>query len=531
MTMTRYTRQRFRFFGAALAAAALWLGCVVGIGAQSSATAESQGPYSTLVIRDATLIDGTGAPAAGPYDIVIKGDRITDVVPVNAISMARGAQRPTGDRVIDAKGMYVMPGIVEMHAHVSSNKNVPKDYIYKLYLGSGVTTIRTFNIGSETPAQMVAERDAILANKQLGPRIYVYPFYRDGSGPDASTPEGARKIVDQWHTLGVDGVKLAGMPGEYADTLRAIASEARKNGMGLAVHIAQQAVYQMNAVDVCQAGASSVEHHYGYAEAAFSDRTIQHLPADYNYANEAMRFLWTGQVWLQTNLNNLHTKVIDQLLDCYHKTGWTMDPTFVVYEGNRDVSRVQNLPWHKDYTLPAMMDYWAPNVEHHASFYFHWTSMDEATWARMFRRWLDFVNDYKNHGGAVSVGSDSGSIYDLWGFGTIRELELLENAGFTPLETIHAATEAGALNLGNKELGVIRPGYLADLVVLTANPLDDVKVLYGTGATRIGANGKIEQSSAVKYTIRGGVVYDAQALLRDVRAMVAQAKAGHSSAQ
>ena len=528
MTLTRYARRRFHFLGFAFAFVALWLGSVTAAGAQTGAAAESQGPYPTLVIRDATIIDGTGAPAAGPYDIVIKNDRITQVVPIDAISIARGAKRPTGDRVIEAKGMYVMPGIIDMHAHISSNKNVPKDYIYKLFLGSGVTTTRVFNIGSESPAQMVAERDAILANKELGPRIYVYPFYRDYSGPNASTPDGAKQIVDEWHTLGVDGVKLAGMPGEYADTLRAIGAEARKNGMGLAVHIAQQAVHQMNAVEVCQAGASSIEHHYGYPEAAFTDRTIQHLPSDYNYSNEAMRFLWTGQVWLQTNLHKLHTTEIDQLLKCYHDTGWTMDPTFGVYEGNRDVSRVQTLPWHKDYTLPAMMDYWSPNVEHHASFYFHWTSEDEAIWAQAFRRWMDFVNDYKNHGGAVSVGSDAGSIYDLWGFGTIREMELLEHAGFTPLETIHAATEAGALDLGNQKLGVVRPGYLADLVVLTANPLDDLKVLYGTGATRMGADGKIEQKSAVKYTIRGGVVYDAQALLRDVRAMVAKAKASAS---
>jgi cytosine/adenosine deaminase-related metal-dependent hydrolase len=525
MTLTGHVRRGWHHAGLALACAALWLGSVAAVSAQAGGGAEAQGPYGTLVIRDATIIDGTGAPAAGPYDIVIKGDRITQVVPIDAISMARGATRPTGERVIEAKGLYVMPGIIDMHAHISSNANVPKDYIYKLFLGSGVTTVRAFNIGDESPAQMVAERDAILANRELGPRIYVYPFYRDDSGPDASTPDGARKIVDQWHALGVDGVKLVGLPGEYADTLRAIGSQARQNGMGLAVHIAQQAVHQANAVEVCQAGASSVEHHYGYAEAAFTDRTIQDLPADYNYSNEAMRFLWTGQVWLQTNLHQLHTKVIDELLDCYHKTGFTMDPTFGVYEGNRDVERVQNLPWHKTYTLPAMMDYWSPNVKHHASFYFHWTSMDEATWAQMFRRWMEFVNDYKNHGGAVSVGSDAGSIYDLWGFGTIREMELLEQAGFNPLETIHAATEAGALDLGNHQLGVIRPGYLADLVVLTANPLDDVKVLYGTGATRMGADGRIEQQSAVKYTIRGGVVYDSQALLRDVREMVAKAKA------
>src|SRR5215471_623787 len=98
-----------------------------------------------------------------------------------------------------------------------------------------------------------------------------------------------------------------------------------------------------------------------------------------------------------------------------------------------DVSRAENLPWHNDYTLPIVMDSFRPDPSHHASYFFNWTSNKEASWARAYRRWLDFVNDYKNRGGIVSVGSDAGSLFTVWGFGTIREMELLEEAGFTPL--------------------------------------------------------------------------------------------------
>ena len=146
----------------------------------------------------------------------------------------------------------------------------------------------------------------------------------------------------------------------------------------------------------------------------------------------------------------------------------------------------------------------------------------------MYRRWMEFIQDYKNRGGKVAVGSDVGFIYNLWGFGTIREIELLEHAGFSPLDAFHSATQVGAKSLGNEKLGVVRPGYLADLVVLTANPLDDVKVMYGTGATRQAPEGKSIQVRAVKYTIRDGVVMDSQALLRDVQNMVAKAKASES---
>src|SRR6202790_3643913 len=502
---------------------------------------EQAGPYNSLVIRNVTVIDGSGAPAFGPADIFIKGNRIERISLVDAIarreekkeapvasSKEAGSKQPAAkpsapDRVIEGQGMYLLPGLIDVHTHINSSKEVPDEYIYKLFLGHGVTTIRTFNVGHGSPKEMVEEKKRIAANQIMAPRMYVYPFWRD-SDPRASNEKGARQIVDEWHALGVDGIKILGKPGLWPDVFNAIADQARTDGMGVAVHIGQDGVYPMNAVQVAGEGASTVEHHYGYPESSYTSKTIQDLPPGYNYSNEPDRFLETGRSWLQADEDRLHGEVIHSLLDSMHKTGFIMVPTFSIYEANRDVTRAANLPWHSTYTLPVVMDSFLPNPAHHASYFYEWTSNKEADWARAFRRWLDFVNDYKNQGGVVAVGSDTGFLFELWGFGTIRELEMLEEAGFSPLEVLHAATENGAKVVKNPELGLVVQGYLADLVGFWENPLAGVKVFYGTGVTRVGTDRKEGHEQCVKYTIRDGVIFDSQALLSDAREMVTKAK-------
>ncbi|MGI9225349.1 MAG: amidohydrolase family protein, partial [Woeseiaceae bacterium] len=134
-------------------------------------------------------------------------------------------------------------------------------------------------------------------------------------------------------------------------------------------------------------------------------------------------------------------------------------------------------------------------------------------------------------GGRVTAGSDSGFIYQLYGFGTIIELEMLQEAGFHPLEVIRSATMYGAQALFNPkgkeiEFGVIRPGLLADLVIIDENPIQNLKVLYATGAVRLNEEtGLPERVGGVKYTIKDGIVYDAKKLLQDVAAMVEKQKA------
>ena len=177
--------------------------------------------------------------------------------------------------------------------------------------------------------------------------------------------------------------------------------------------------------------------------------------------------------------------------------------------------------------MPYMMKSWAPNPRAHGSFFFDWTSEDEIAWRNNFRLWMRFVNDYKNAGGKVAVGADSGFIYATYGFAYIREFELLQEAGFHPLEVVRAATLTGARLLKlDRDVGTVAVGKLADLVVVAENPLHDFKVLYATGHPYLDrTSGKMATTTGIRYTIKAGVVFDAVMLRQQVRDMVAAKKA------
>ena len=147
-------------------------------------------------------------------------------------------------------------------------------------------------------------------------------------------------------------------------------------------------------------------------------------------------------------------------------------------------------------------------------------------WRNFYRVWMEFLNDYKNAGGRVTASSDAGFIYNTPGFSTIEEMELLQEAGFHPLEAIRAATFHAAVTLAKPtgkevEVGLVRPGALADLLIVDANPLENLKVLYGTGWFRLNdSTRKVDQIGGVKYTLKDGIIYDAKQLLADVGRMV-----------
>jgi hypothetical protein len=207
------------------------------------------------------------------------------------------------------------------------------------------------------------------------------------------------------------------------------------------------------------------------------------------------------------------------------KLNFTLDPTFTIYEANRDLMRTRRAEWHEDYTMPDLWKFFAPSRTNHGAYWYHWTTEDEVAWRHNYQRWMEFINDYKNHGGRVTTGEDAGFIYSLYGFGYIRELELLREAGFHPLEVFRAATLNGAELLGvADQLGTIEPGKLADLVVVQENPLANIGSLYGTGTIKLTDANEVVRAGGVRYTIKDGIVYDAQKLLADVRRMVAESK-------
>jgi len=187
--------------------------------------------------------------------------------------------------------------------------------------------------------------------------------------------------------------------------------------------------------------------------------------------------------------------------------------------------RVRRNEWHESYTLPSLWRWFEPNRDAHGSYWFYWSTEDEVAWKENYRLWMEFLNEYKNRGGRVTTGSDSGYIYKTYGFGYIRELELLREAGFHPLEVIRSATLLGAEALGQADtIGSVEPGKLADLLIVEENPLENLKVLYGTGAIKVNENNEVVRVGGVKYTIKDGIIFDAKELLADVRQMVEAAK-------
>jgi hypothetical protein len=193
--------------------------------------------------------------------------------------------------------------------------------------------------------------------------------------------------------------------------------------------------------------------------------------------------------------------------------------------------RARTAEWHSTYTTPQLWSYFQSSRDNHGSYFFDWSTENEFAWKKFYGRFFNIVNDYKNIGGRVTVGTDSGFIYKTYGFGYVEELELLREAGFSPLEIIRSATMWGADNLykhlgGNAPMGVVRPGMLADLVITTENPLQNLKTLYGTKALRLDdKTGKLERVGGVRYTIKDGIIYDAPKLLEQVATMVKSERA------
>jgi hypothetical protein len=359
------------------------------------------------------------------------------------------------------------------------------------------------------------------ANQITAPRIFAYTAFGQGSKTPITNGDQARAWVQQNAKNGADGIKFFGASPEVMD---AAIRENKKLGLRSCCHHAQTDVARWNVLSSARAGMTSMEHWYGLPEALFTDKTIQQFPLDYNYNNEQNRFEEAGKLWKQAAApySEHWNKVMNELISL----DFTLDPTFNIYDANRDLQRARRAEWHETYTLPSLWKFYEPSLQSHGSYWHNWGTEQEVEWKNNYRLWMTFINEYKNRGGRVTTGSDNGFIYQTYGFGYIRELELLREAGFHPLEVIRSATLYGAQALGmDKEIGSVEAGKLADLVIINANPLKNLQVLYGTGAIELNKENKAVRYGGVLYTIKDGIVYDAKKLLADVKKMVDEEKA------
>ena len=465
-----------------------------------------------LVIRNAMVVDGNGTPASGPKDIVIEGNTIVEIVALDPVAVREGrARRPTGTAEIDATGKYVLPGLINAHGHVHYDRGgvpMPVDYCLKLWLASGITTVR--DVGSDT-RKTIPLRDRIAKGEVIAPRLFIYSMW--GYSPVPRNAEEARARVREIKQSGADGIKILGVD---RDIMAALMDEAHKLGLPVAHH---SGVEETNAWDDIKYKSTSIEHWYGIPDAAIVGGR-QNYPSTYNYNDETDRFRYAGRLWREADPERL-TKVLEGMVAA--NVAW--DPTLDIYEASRDLQRAQTQPWFAEYLHPTLEEYFKPNPANHGSYFIGWSSTDETFWKENYRIWMAALRQFDKLGGTIIAGEDAGFIYQMYGFGLIRTLELHQEAGFHPLKVIQHATGNNAKILGQESrLGRVRAGYVADLIVVNGNPLENLKVLYPTGVDEI-KDGKTVRSGGVEWTIKDGIPYHGPSLMKEIKGMVAKARA------
>lgn len=483
----------------------------------------AEGPYKRLVIRNAMVIPGHGGPPIGPYDIVIEDDHITEMIPFDPVTAERreDSSRPSGDRIIDASGKYVMPGLIDLHAHLRQQP-MPLEYIYYLKLAHGVTTFGPASDRGVQSAMEEVRREE--QNKILAPSMY--PLWSWGSGLDykqefLENPDNAQRIAREMVEKGAHQVYLNGIT--WNDELFKAAAHAVWEAGGVTgVHIPPSNTAVVDAVDAARLGVTMILHHYGYAESSL-DRNVQDYPRNYNFNNENHRFREAGRVWQEANREKLLGEVADSLA----AYGVIMQPTRVVYEANRDILRAQSLPWHEKYTHQSLIEWNLPDPAHHGSYHYEWTSDDEQIWYEAYDLWGDLIYEFNKRGGTVAYGTDDNYIWATPGFSNIRELQLIRESGMHALEVLQAATQNSAKALRiEDETGLVRPGYEADLIIVDGSPLHNLRFLYSFGAVTLDENGEMYRTDGIVHTIKDGIVVNNEKLMEEVAKMVKESKKG-----
>jgi imidazolonepropionase-like amidohydrolase len=396
----------------------------------------------TLAITHISVADGTGAPLQRDMTVLIRGTHIT------AVGSSATTPAPAGARVIDGSGRYLIPGLWDMHVHltVAGRMSVP------LFPVNGVTGVR--DMGGDL-ATIDALRTEITRGTLLGPRIYRAGPFLDGPKKNAlyrvtlRSADDARHAVDSLKQMGVDFIKVhSRVPRE---AYFAVLDEAGKQNLRVAGHLPRG----ISPRDAAIAGQASIEHTESLLEGVhFADSTSQRHTSREDFAQ-------------------LSGSAADSLFALFKRRGTTIDPTLIEYYVFANIAdvRVTKDP-RLEYASPELWAYWIrffpPDTAETIA----------ATGGRReyLRRFMGLVYAMYNAGIPILAGTDVGASYIYPGFSLHDELALLVEAGIPPAAVLKAATSGAAQFLGvSDSVGTVQVGKLADLVIIDGNPLVDIR--------------------------------------------------------
>ena len=440
-----------------------------------------------IALTHVRVIDGTGAPAVEDQTIVISGGKIQSLGP------AKGITIPTNAQTLDLNGYTVLPGIVGMHNHMffpmggspPMYSNMGTSFP-RLYLANGVTTIRT--TGSVAPYTDLEIKRLIDAGRMIGPKMHITAPYLEGKG--AFTPvmhqltdaNDARRMVNYWADQGATSFKA--YMNITRDELRAAVEEAHKRGLKVTGHLCS-----IGYKEAAEIGIDDLEHGL-FADSEFvANKQPDQCPQG---VSASLRQLDLKSAPAQETIRTLLAKNV------------AITSTLPVFEAGGAPLAQSGIGAASALLNPRMLNVMSTDARVR---YLQARARVPSTpdFMTLFRKAMEFERAFVQAGGLLIAGLDpTGNGGIVAGFGDLREIELLVEAGFTPLEAVKIATLNGAKFLGeDARIGSIVIGKQADLMIVKGNPAASI--------------GDIEN---VEIVFKDGVGYDSEKLIQSVQGLV-----------
>ena len=444
-----------------------------------------------VVLTHVRVIDGTGAPAREDQNVVLSHGKIESIADAGSANVPRNK----GVQILDLRGYSVIPGLVGMHDHMfyPMGNGIFGEMAYsfpRLYLAGGVTTIRT--TGALEPHTDLELKKQIDAGETPGPKIHVTGPYLEGAGSWAlqmhqlTGPDDATRTVNYWIDEGVDNFKAYMFI--TPDELAAAIAAAHKRGVKVTGHLCSVGFRQAAAL-----GIDDLEHGlFVDSEPIPGSKPGVCAQKPQDVAEMAKLDIQTGRVH----------EMIEDLIK-HHVAVTSTLPVFEMFVPGRPAIEPRVLDALSTDARAVFLANKVRAADQARSKQIY--GSDASPWAAAFKKEMEFEHAFAQAGGQLLAGLDpTGMGGVIAGFGDQREVELLVEAGFTPLEAIRIATYNGAQYLGEPDkTGSIAPGEQADLVVIKGDP-----------------SKKIEDIENVETVFKNGVGYDSAKLIESVRGHV-----------
>jgi imidazolonepropionase-like amidohydrolase len=423
-----------------------------------------------LAITHVSVIDMTGAAPLADQTVVLQKDRIAAIGPASSVRIPHGA------KIVDGSGKFLIPGLADMHVHLTAvgEPDGSRKVMIPLLLANGITQVRDMGGYLESLEPL---RHEIAEVKRLGPRIVYAGPYLDGAPPSfqpslvvtnrAQADENVHQLVER----GVDFIKVQSVLSR--DAYFAVADASRRENISFVGHVPDH----VSAAEAADAGQRSIEHLTNVLRGCSGDEAKlmreqfaapkgQQTPAR-SYAREAR--------WLRELLNNDSPDAAAALIAKFKEKGVWQTPTLVLLQNdafpmleNKAVAEARD-----DYIPASTIDNWKKSRAEQMKYV---SPQDSEVRGKLLRKSMDLVAQMQKAGLKILAGTDSPAPYVFPGSGLHDELALLVRAGLMPMEALQAATRNPAEFLGNsKDSGTVAAGKYADLVLLEANPLEDIR--------------------------------------------------------